>query len=197
MDSDNLNRMNVRVRGMACMNTCVTPTVAGVRVWPLEMHPDERGHLTELFRAEWDTGLAPVQWTVLLNVAKSLRGMDIHVWHDDCQVLVEGRAVLGLKDLRRDSPTKGRAELIEMAADDLRAIVVPQGVAHGFYFFERSILMVGSTSYYDPEDHLPCHYADPELGIQWPAEPKVISELDQNAPSLAWLTARIEPRQPL
>jgi len=179
------------------MRALGTPTVAGVGVWPLEMHTDNRGYLTEVFRAEWQSGLKPVQWTVLLNVPKSLRGMDIHVWHDDWQVLVEGSAVLGLKDLRQGSPTEGRAELIEMTASDLRAIVVPRGVAHGFYFFERSILLVGSTSYYDPEDHLPCHYADPNLGIEWPAEPEVISELDRDAPSLAWLAERIKHRQPL
>lgn len=132
-----------------------------------------------------------------LRTPNSVRGMDIHIWHDDWQVLVEGRAALGLKDLRRGSPTEGRAELVTMTADDLRSIIVPRGVAHGFYFLERSILLVGSTGYYDPEDHLPCHYADPELGIEWPAVPEVLSELDRTAPSLAWLIDRIESRQPL
>jgi dTDP-4-dehydrorhamnose 3,5-epimerase len=173
------------------------PTIAGVRVWPLEMHRDERGHLTEAFRAEWDTGLEPVQWTVLLRVAGCLSGMDVHVWHDDWQVLAEGRAALGLKDLRRGSPTEGRAELLEMSAENLSAVIVPRGVAHGFYHYERSILLVGGTGYYDPEDHLPCHYADPDLGIEWPAEPKVVSELDRNAPSVAGLVERIERWQPL
>src|SRR5258707_236229 len=79
-------------------------TIAGVRTWPLTMHRDQRGHLTEVFRAEWDTGLAPVQWTVLLNEEGLMRGMDIHVWHNDWQVLLEGHAALGLKDLRRGSP---------------------------------------------------------------------------------------------
>lgn len=171
--------------------------IGGVRVWPLEMHRDERGHLTEVFRAEWDTGLDPVQWTVLLNAKGLMRGMDVHVWHDDWQVLVEGRAALGLKDLRRGSPSEGRSELLEMSGDDLKAIVVPKGVVHGFYFYERSLLLVGATGYYHLEDHLPCHYADPELGIEWPAEPEVISELDRDAPPLAWLVQRIERWQPL
>lgn len=173
------------------------PAIAGVRYWPLEMHPDARGDLTEVFRQEWPTGLVPIQWTVLRNVPRSLRGMDIHVVHDDWQVLVEGRAAVGLKDLRSESPTKGRSELFDLASDELRALIVPRGVAHGFYFYERSTLMVGSTGYYDPEDHLPCHYADPELGIDWPAEPGVLSDLDRTAPSMAWLVERIAPLQPL
>ena len=75
-------------------------------------------------------------------------------------------------------------------------MIVPRGVAHGFYFYEQSTLVVGSTGYDDPEDHLPCHYADPELGIDWPAEPEVLSELDRDAPPLAWLVDRIERWQP-
>src|SRR3954471_9850218 len=130
------------------------------------MHADARGDLTEAFRTDWPTGLAPVQWTVLRNVPRSLRGMDVHVRHDDWQFLLEGRAAVGLKDLRSDSPTAGQSDLLELDSDELRALIIPRGVAHGFYFFERSILVVGSTSYYDPEDPLPCHYADPELGIE-------------------------------
>jgi hypothetical protein len=61
---------------------------------------------------------------------------------------------------------------------------------------KESTLSVGATGYYDPEDHLPCDYADPQLGIEWPAEPEILSELDQNAPSLAWLVERIERWQP-
>jgi dTDP-4-dehydrorhamnose 3,5-epimerase len=173
------------------------PAIDGVRFWSLEMHRDDRGDLTEAFRQEWETGLVPVQWTVLRNVPRSLRGMDIHVVHDDWQVLLEGQAAVGLKDLRRGSPTEGRAELFDFGSEELRALIVPRGVAHGFYFYERSTLVVGSTGYYDTEDHLPCHYADPELGIDWPAEPEVLSELDRNAPSLAWLVDRIERWQPL
>jgi dTDP-4-dehydrorhamnose 3,5-epimerase len=171
--------------------------IAGVRVWPLEVHGDARGDLTEVFRQEWDSGLSPVQWTVLRNVPRSLRGMDIHVVHDDWQVLVAGRAAVGLKDLRRGSPTEERSELLELVSDELQALIVPRGVAHGFYFYEHSTLVVGSTGYYDPEDHLPCHYADPGLGIEWPAEPEVLSELDRNAPPLAWLVDRIARWQPL
>jgi dTDP-4-dehydrorhamnose 3,5-epimerase len=172
-------------------------TIEGVSTRPLTMHRDERGHLTEVFRAEWGTGLSPVQWTVLLNEEGLMRGMDIHVWHDDWQVLVEGRAALGLKDLRRGSPTEGRSELVEMSGLEYRATVIPRGVAHGFYFFERSVLLVGATGYYHPDDHLPCHFADPELGIDWPAEPRVISELDRDAPSVAWMIEQIERWQPL
>src|SRR6266516_3223257 len=47
----------------------------GVELFPLEMHPDTRGCLTEIFRAEWDTGVSPVQWNVVSSQAGVLRGV--------------------------------------------------------------------------------------------------------------------------
>jgi dTDP-4-dehydrorhamnose 3,5-epimerase len=171
--------------------------VAGIRKWPLEMHVDGRGFLTELFRYEWETRVQPVQWLVLRSVAGTLRAMDLHVVHDEFFVLVSGRATVGVKDLRRGSPTEGEADTIELDAGELSGLIMPRGVAHGLFFHEESYALVGATAYYHPDDHLPCAWDDPELGIEWPAVPTFLSELDRNAPSLKELIARIEPYQPL
>lgn len=37
----------------------------GAFVHSLEPHLDERGSFTELFRAEWPTGVAPIQWNAV------------------------------------------------------------------------------------------------------------------------------------
>ena len=171
--------------------------VAGVRPWPLQMHLDRRGFLTEIFRNEWETGVQPVQWLVLRSVAGTLRAMDLHVLHDEFFVLLSGRATLGVKDLRRDSPTEGAADTIELDATELSGLIMPRGVAHGVFFHEDSYALVGATAYYHPDDHLPCAWDDPELGIEWPATPTVLSDIDQDAPSLRELIERIEPYQPL
>ncbi len=174
-----------------------SPPVAGLRFWPLEMHRDSRGHLTEFFRREWETGVDPVQWLVLKSVAGTLRAMDLHVVHDEFFVLLSGRVTVGVKDLRHGSPTEGTAATFELASDDLAGMIMPRGVAHGVYFHEDSIAVVGASEYYREDDHLPCAWDDPELGIEWPAEPTVLSDLDQDAPSLRELIERIEPYQPL
>jgi len=46
----------------------------GVRVRALDMHPDDRGFLAEIFREEWDTGIEPVPWNAVRSEANTLRG---------------------------------------------------------------------------------------------------------------------------
>jgi len=177
--------------------TTESPAVAGVTFRRLEMHRDRRGFLTEFFRLEWETGVEPVQWLVLKSVAGTLRAMDLHVLHDEFFVLLDGRITVGLKDLRHGSPTEGAAATFEMSGEDLTGMVMPRGVAHGIYFHEDSYAVVGATAYYHEDDHLPCAWDDPDLGITWPAEPQVLSDLDVDGPPLRELIERIEPYQPL
>jgi len=86
--------------------------------------------------------------------------------------------------------------LVELSADDPSMLVIPTGVAHGFYFAEPSLHLYGVTKYWDVGDELACHWADPQLEIPWPALPTLVSERDSTAPSLAELLDELEPSQP-
>jgi dTDP-4-dehydrorhamnose 3,5-epimerase len=169
----------------------------GVVVHALASHRDLRGSFTEVFRHEWDVGVAPVQWNACTSETGSLRGVHVHPRHDDYFILVKGRMTLALRDLRRGSSTEGLAALVEMNEDPITAIVIPHGVAHGFYYHEPSLHLYAVSEYWDVEDELGCHWADPELGIAWPAEPTLISERDATAPPLARLLEQLEPLQPI
>jgi dTDP-4-dehydrorhamnose 3,5-epimerase len=169
----------------------------GVALRPLAMNRDSRGSFTEVFRDEWDTGASPVQWNAVSSEAGTLRGVHLHIRHDDYLTTLKGWASVGLRDLRRGSPTEGLSVLVELTEDPLAALLIPHGVAHGFYFPEPSLHLYGVTKYWDVDDELACHWADPELGIPWPAEPTIISERDATAPSLAQLLDELEPLQPL
>src|SRR4051812_18140828 len=168
--------------------------IEGVQVWGLTPHRDERGSFTEAFRYEWPTGVAPVQWNLLHSQTGSLRGMHVHHQHEDYQVLVSGRATIALSDLRTGQPRQGAT--FEVSDDQLEAVIVPRGGAHGFYFPEPPIFMVGVTCAYDPDDDLVIDYADPELGISWPAPPTCLSERDTDAPSLAQVLRTLDQYQP-
>ena len=83
-------------------------------VWRmLETHSDHRGDLTELFRAEWQNGVAPVQWNVGRSTKNVLRGVHVHPRHDDYLIVLGNRMALGLKDLRRDSPTHDLTSMVD------------------------------------------------------------------------------------
>ena len=163
----------------------------GVIVQPLQAHPDRRGTFTEIFRAEWDTGVFPVQWNAVESTAGTLRGVHVHRRHDDYLLVLRGRASVGLRDLRPDSTTGGLAAVIELSSQHPRALVIPHGVAHGFYFSEPSLHVYSVTEYWHPDDELGCRWDDPALGIAWPVQDPILSARDAALPSLSELSEQL------
>jgi len=161
------------------------------------MYPDHRGVFTEVFRSEWDTGVEPVQWNVVSSNAGVLRGVHVHIKHNDYLILVRGRSMIGLRDLRKNSPTEGLSAVVSMDASNLSSLTIPHGVAHGFYFFEASTHIYAVTENFNLSDELGCYWADPELGIDWPVSDVTVSERDTNAQSLWDLSIQLAPFQPI
>jgi dTDP-4-dehydrorhamnose 3,5-epimerase len=168
-----------------------------VSVIELTMFPDDRGVFTELYRESWGVGVSPVQWNVVRSNRGVLRGVHIHPTHDDYLTVVSGRATVGLRDLRRGSPTEGITTTVDLAGETLSSIVIPHGVAHGFLFHEPSIHVYAVSHYWDTDDELACVWSDPDLGIDWPFEPTSISERDAEAQTFSQLLAVLEPLQPI
>ena len=179
------------------MSAPATTLPVGTSLVPLEAHDDERGVFVELYRLEWETGVVPVQWNAVRSEAGVLRGVHVHIRHDDYLTVPFGRASVGIRDLRRDSPTEGLATVVELGAERPAALVIPHGVAHGFYFHEPSLHVYAVSEYWDPEDELGCHWADPELAIPWPVGSARVSERDEQSPPLSDLLGRLAPWQPL
>ena len=167
----------------------------GARVVEFKTHRDHRGRFTEIFRDEWNIGLEPMQWNAVVSHAGVMRGVHLHPLHSDYLVIADGSATVGLRDLRRGSPSFGTTALVPLAAAS-SGLQIPPGVAHGTLFHERSLLVYGASHYYSEDDELECHYSDPDLEIDWPSEPTVLSERDAEAQSLSRLLDEIEPYQP-
>jgi dTDP-4-dehydrorhamnose 3,5-epimerase len=74
---------------------------------------------------------------------------------------------------------------VEMDGSALQCLIVPPGVAHGFYFFEPSIHIYGVSEYWNEADELGCHYADSDLGFIWPDKHPKISDRDAELPRLS------------
>jgi dTDP-4-dehydrorhamnose 3,5-epimerase len=122
----------------------------------------------------------PSQWNVMSSRAGTLRGVHVHPTHDDYLVMVEGCMTLGLADLR-SSPSPAWGMTLELAVDDMTALLIPHGVAHGFYFPVDSTLLYGVSRVFDPVDELGCRWDDPELGIPWAVRDPILSERDLTA----------------
>jgi len=91
-------------------------------------------------------------------------------------------------DLRRSSPTFGRAVGERLSAENKRMMWIPPGFAHGFLVLsEIADFLYKATAYYAPEHERAIRWDDPRLAIDWPltgAAPTV-SAKDAAAPFLA------------
>jgi dTDP-4-dehydrorhamnose 3,5-epimerase len=153
--------------------------IADCAVVPAKPNPDARGCLYEIYRAEWPGAFPTVQWNACISNAGVIRGVHVHVDYEEYYTLLAGRGLLGLHDIRRDSPTFGRSVTIDWRAEDRSAVVVPRGVAHVLWFVEDSILAFGLSSYWSAElDVVGCRWDDPALGFEFAEGPKSLSQRD-------------------
>lgn len=155
--------------------------IHGAAVHTLMPNADARGTLTEIYRESWNLGCRAVQVNAVTSEANVLRGVHVHVRHTDHFVLVSGTIVLGLHDLRPWSPTAGGATMIRCDGAHPQAVIIPTGVAHGFYSAAPTFLIYGASDYFDPLDEIGCRFDAPELGLAWPTATPALSERDGTA----------------
>jgi dTDP-4-dehydrorhamnose 3,5-epimerase len=129
---------------------------------------DERGWLAELLRDSWLEPLRFRQVNIVQSRAGTLRGVHWHERHFDFIAPVAGRMLVGLSDLRSGSPTERRSVLLEATSDPLTGVVVPPGVAHGFYSAQPTTALYAMSAEYDGEDEYGVAFDDERLGIDWP-----------------------------
>ncbi len=173
--------------------------IEGVLVRGIDVQLDERGSFAEVFSDRWDLPIEPRQWSLVRSVAGTLRGMHLHIRHDEYLLPIIGRCTVGLHDLRPGSATLGESMLVDVDASDPKLICFPRGVVHGWYFPIDTLHLQAVSepfSEYGGDDNLGCHFADPALGIGWPAHPHVVSERAQSFSSLTDLKIRAEALWP-
>jgi dTDP-4-dehydrorhamnose 3,5-epimerase len=74
-------------------------------------------------------------------------------------------------DLRRSSPTFGRAVGERLSMDNRRMMWVPEGFAHGFLVLSDWVeFLYKTTDYYAPQHERTLLWNDPALGVAWPLE---------------------------
>ncbi|MGN6695564.1 MAG: dTDP-4-dehydrorhamnose 3,5-epimerase family protein [Aquihabitans sp.] len=168
--------------------------IAGVRTGPLEPHEDHRGSFTEVFAAQWPTGVSPMQWSMVRSHAGALRGMHLHLRHDEYLTVISGSLWVGLHDLRPGSTTLGASQLIRLSGDAPTYLAWPRGLVHG-WVAESDVthLQAVSESYadYSADDNQGCRWDDPELGLDWPVPPRIISDRSEGFGTLSDLRAAV------
>lgn len=170
----------------------------GAYIIDLEPHEDERGFFARAWcRREFEAhGLETrvAQANVSFNRRRgTLRGLH---WqappHAETKLVRCTRGAIwdAIVDLRPDSPTHLQWVGMELSAENRRMLYVPERFAHGFITLDDDCEVGYQVSaFYSPESERGIRWDDPAVGIDWPAEPRVVSEKDRSWERLEVTTA--------
>lgn len=178
----------------------ITPTdVDGVLIIDLEPRWDERGMFSRFFDAEEfeAAGIDPTvaQGNVSFNYrAGTLRGLHRQFPpHAEPKLVrcLAGAIVDVAVDVRPESPTFGRHVMVELSAENRRALYLPAYVGHGYQtLVDNTEVMYHVGGRYAPGGEEGFRYDDPAFGIQWPLPVDEISEKDASWPLFDRAVAR-------
>jgi len=152
---------------------------------------DERGFLARIFCAEqlrhagWQKPIAQINQTLTKKMG-TVRGMHFQKFpHSEAKLVscLRGKIFDVAVDLRLNSPTflNWHAEIL--SPENCRALLIPEGFAHGFQALSDDCeLLYLHSSPYKPAAESGIHPNDPALKIQWPLEISEISIRDLNHP---------------
>lgn len=148
---------------------------------------DNRGFLSRLFCADelraagWHKPIAQINHT-LTSRRGTVRGMHFQrAPHAEMKLVscIRGEIWDVAVDLREGSPTFLKWHAERLSSQNGRAILIPEGFAHGFQSLSDDVELIycHSTSHV-PQSEGGLHPQDPRLGIAWPLEFAEISTRD-------------------
>ena len=176
----------------------IETNLKGAFIIEIERREDSRGFFARGFcqREFADHGLKPViaQANIAFNKTKgTLRGM--HFQYPPAAETKLVRCTRGaildiIVDLRPESPTYLHHIAVELAADNYRALYVPERFGHGYQVLEdRTETSYPVGEFYTPGSEGGLLYNDPRLGLKWP-----LPVGDMSPKDAAWeLLEKIEP----
>lgn len=163
----------------------------GLKVVTRSPLQDPRGYLERLFCAH-DLAEAGVDWTpVQVNRTFTRHKGVARGLHYQKPPHAEVKFVHCLRggvfdvavDLRRGSPTFGQWHGENLSAENGRALLIPQGFAHGFQTLTENVEMLYfHSAFYTSEGEAGLNLRDARLGIPWPLDIEETSERDAGLP---------------
>jgi dTDP-4-dehydrorhamnose 3,5-epimerase len=175
----------------------------GAFVIELEKREDERGFFARSFcREEFEArGMNPVivQSGIALNkTAGTLRGMHFQFPPAAESKLVRctsGALLDVIVDLRPESPTYLQHEAVELDAQKMRALYVPERFAHGYQTLRHdTVASYEFGEVYTPGAEGGLRHDDPNLGLSWPLPITAISARDRSFPRLDAIEDELKQR---
>lgn len=167
--------------------------IAGLKVVQRRQLGDSRGFLARLFCAKelavggWQKPIAQINHTYTRKQG-TVRGMHFqYPPHAEMKLVscLRGAVWDVAVDLRAGSPTLLQWHAEELSSDNCRALLIPEGFAHGFQTLsdECELIYLHSMEY-APSAEAGLNARDPMLSIDWPLAIAEISVRDEQHPML-------------
>jgi dTDP-4-dehydrorhamnose 3,5-epimerase len=149
---------------------------------------DARGRFTRLFCEQELSCIRPGLHFTQINLSETKGQGAVRGMHYQLPPAAEAKFIRCLRgrvfdvavDVRAGSPTFLRWHAIELGEDNLRAVFIPEGFAHGFQALTDEVqLLYMHTAPYAPGSEAGVRHDDPRLAIVWPLPVTMLSERDR------------------
>jgi len=163
--------------------------IKGVTVIDSEPFRDERGFFNRIFCREELAKVRPNLVIAQINHSMTRRKGAVRGMHFQYPPHAEMKIVRCVKgsiydvavDLRKGSPTFLQWHGETLSAENMKALVIPEGCAHGFQTLEDDVEMIYIHSQsYCKQAESGVRYDDPAIGINWMQPISQVSEKDKS-----------------
>jgi dTDP-4-dehydrorhamnose 3,5-epimerase len=173
-------------------------SIAGLLLFVPAPFRDDRGFFSRTFDVDIARrqGVDPnsfVQDSVSRSRRGVIRGMHLRAGAGEAKLVrcSYGEIFDVVVDLRPQSPTYLQQASFRLTDHSCQSIYVPAGCAHGF----QALTDPADVAYridraHDSAEDVTIAFDDPQLSIQWPLPPTVLSDRDRRARQLAEVLAR-------
>ncbi len=160
--------------------------INGLKVITPKSYNDQRGIFYESYKkSDFEMiGIKCefVQTNVSISKLNVLRGLHYQKQpHAQAKLVtvVKGAILDVAVDIRKDSPSFGKYQIIELREDDGKMFWIPEGFAHGFLSLRDDTKVIyWVTSEYSPSHERGIIWNDQSIGIKWPNVTPLLSEKD-------------------
>jgi dTDP-4-dehydrorhamnose 3,5-epimerase len=196
-----LNNDELRVSSIQRLNGAVTTsrftvtdlTLPGLKLIERRHLGDARGFLSRLFcdkelgAAGWSKPVAQINHSYTARRG-TVRGMHFqYAPHSEMKLVscIRGEVFDIAVDVRAGSETLLRWQGERLSADNRRALLIPEGFAHGFQALTDDVELIYCTSAaYMAEAEAGLNAKDPMLAISWPLQIAELSARDAQHPMI-------------
>lgn len=167
----------------------------GLLIIEPKIFSDHRGYFFESYNRSvlYENGVTMefVQDNQASSSYGTIRGLHYQLYpHAQSKLIrvLQGKIIDAVVDLRKNSPTYGKAYTIELSSENKKQFLVPKGFAHGYSVLSETAEVLYKCDYfYRKESEAGIMWNDTSLGIDWgiPSDKVIVSEKDQHHPDFA------------